>query len=274
MVKGIDSREKRYVKVVSVTAGYDHDGQALDTWFGSGSQVGGDDYKCMGYAGKAVPSANMDQMLIIVAMNAPKYAGTCWMYYPEEGDCGNGLAVAYFPLGDTDETLAGLVHHEAGGHGFAKLGDEYDYEGTIPAEEVAEAHKLEPSGWWKNVDFTSDPAAVKWHCFLEDSRYAYDGLGVFEGGFTYAKGVWRPTDNSIMRYNNGGFNAPSREAIWCRIHKLAYGSGWTYDYEEFVAYDAINRKTSSGAPSRRNCVERPYPPTHPPVVVGPLPKER
>ncbi len=38
----------------------------------------------------------------------------------------------------------------------------------------------------------------------------------------------------------GGFNAPSREAIYNRIHKLAYGNEWEYDYEEFTNYDAKN----------------------------------
>ena len=47
------------------------------------------------------------------------------------------------------------------------------------------------------------------------------------------------------------FNAPSREAAYIRIHKLAYGSSWEYDYEEFVKYDAINRWTSvTKAPGR------------------------
>ena len=108
---------------------------------------------------------------------------------------------------------------------------------------------------------------MKWHHFLADSRYRFDGLGVFEGGFTYWKGVWRPTENSIMRYNTGGFNAPSREAIWYRMHKLAYGDAWEYDYEEFVAYDAKNRKTSANAAPRGNAVERLAKPTHPPVVI-------
>ena len=261
------------VNVVSSTEGYDHGGQALSGWFGDGTYVGGDNLKCIDYARKVVAEDRLDNTLIIVAMNARKYAGTCWMYDPTaEKDWGEGLSVAYFPLGDTDETLAELVHHEAGGHGFGKLADEYAYSGTMPSTEVDRAHYMETFGWWKNVDFTSDPAAVKWHRFLEDSRYAYDGLGVFEGAFTYANGVWRPTDSSIMRYNTGGFNAPSREAIWYRLHKLAFGSGWTYDYEAFVSYDARNRKTGAGAPERRNHVERTYPPLHPPVVAGPRPK--
>ncbi len=45
-----------------------------------------------------------------------------------------------------------------------------------------------------------------------------------------------------MKNNKGGFNAPSREAIWYRIHKLAYGDEWEYDYEDFVEYDEVNRK--------------------------------
>lgn len=259
----------RSVKVVSSTEGYEHGGQALGGWFGDGTSVGGNDSRCMEYAQKAVSSDKMDQTLIIVAMNSSRYAGTCYMYYPSGGDYGNGLSIAYFPIGETDEGLAQLVHHEAGGHGFAKLADEYAYEnmGTIPQSEIDNREANVPYGWWRNCDFTDDPELVKWHHFLADSRYRFDGLGVFEGGFTYWKGVWRPTENSIMRYNTGGFNAPSREAIWYRMHKLAYGDDWEYDYEEFVAYDAKNRKTSANAAPRGNAVERLAKPTHPPVVI-------
>ena len=259
----------RSVKAVSSTEGYEHGGQALAGWFGDGTSVGGNDSKCMEYARKAVSSEQMDQTLIIVAMNSTRYAGTCYMYYPSGGDYGNGLSIAYFPIGETDEGLAQVVHHEAGGHGFAKLADEYAYEnmGTIPQSEIDNRNATVPYGWWRNCDFTDDPELVKWSHFLADSRYRFDGLGLFEGGFTYWKGVWRPTENSIMRYNTDGFNAPSREAIWYRIHKLAYGDDWEYDYEEFVAYDALNRKTSSYSASRGNTVERHAKPTSPPVVI-------
>ena len=259
----------RSVKVVSSTEGYEHGGQALGGWFGDGTAVGGNDNRCMEYAQKAVPAEKMDQTLVIVAMNSSRYAGTCYMYYPSGGDYGNGLSVAYFPIGETDEGLAQLVHHEAGGHGFAKLADEYAYEnmGTIPQSEIDDRETNVPYGWWRNCDFTDDPELVKWSHFLADSRYKFDGLGCFEGGFTYWKGVWRPTENSIMRYNTGGFNAPSREAIWYRIHKLAYGDSWDYDYEEFVAYDAKNRKTSASTAPRENKVYRHAKPTSPPVVI-------
>ena len=130
---------------------------------------------------------------------------------------------------------------------------------------------MEQYGWWKNADFTSDPTQVKWSHFLEDSRYANDGLGVYEGAFTYWTGAYRPTEDSIMRSNTGGFNAPSREAIYYRIHQLAYGPDWEYDYEKFVEYDAINRKSApedAGMQKRRmNYVEKSFEPTAPPVII-------
>ena len=120
-------------------------------------------------------------------------------------------------------------------------------------------------GWWKNVDFTNNLNEIRWSHFINDTRYANDGLGAYEGGLTYWTGVWRPTENSIMRYNTGGFNAPSREAIYYRIHKLAYGDSWQYDYEEFVKYDAINRKAAASSynPYRQTN----YKPLHAPVVI-------
>jgi len=257
------------ITVVSPTEGYDHAGQALGTWFGDNTHVGGDDTACMNYARTVVPEQKMDKTVIVVAMNRDYYAGTCYMYYPSEGDYGLGIAVAYFPTSSDQDTYNGLVRHEAGGHGFAKLADEYAYDQAIPDSEKANMEIYFRFGWSKNIDFTNDPTKVKWAHFLQDERYQYDGLGVFEGGATYSSGVWRPTDDSIMRYNQGGFNAPSREAIWYRIHKLAYGDEWTYNYEDFVAYDVKNRKTGEEAASAqtKSYVERPHEPTHAPVVV-------
>ena len=264
-----------YVNVVSATEGYEYGNTALDTFFGDGTYVGGSDNACFDYALNAISENDMDEALIIVAMNSDNYAGTCYMYYPTyaTGTYGSGPSVAYFPKGGDQETFAQLLHHEACGHGFAKLADEYAYEdmGTVPGDYAAQtAQQQNEWGWWKNVDFTNDPSQVRWSYFLEDERYQYDGLGCFEGGLTYWSGVWRPTENSIMRYNTGGFNAPSREAIWYRIHKLAYGDSWEYDYEDFVEYDAINRASSASAPqkSRGNYVERTFEPTAPPVIVN------
>lgn len=261
-----------YVNVVSATEGYEYGNTALGGFFGDGTLVGGEDEICFAYAQKAIEEERMDEALVIVAMNSDEYAGTCYMYYPTSttGTYGSGPSVAYFPRGGNASTFAQLLHHEACGHGFSKLDDEYAYEylGAVPAEWVTDRNKnYTDFGWWKNIDFTNDPATIKWHRFLFDSRYEYDGLGAFEGGSTYWTDVWRPTENSIMRYNTGGFNAPSREAIYYRIHKLAYGTDWEYDYEDFVSYDAINRKTSPQQPVL-TYVPKIYRHPHPPIVTG------
>lgn len=261
------------VNVVSATEGYEHSGQALSTGHGDGTYVYGNDSKVIEYAKKAISEDRLDDAVIIVMMNEDAYAGTCFMYNPPSGNYGRGLSIAYFPTSSDTDTFNGLVSHEAGGHGFAKLADEYTYEymGAISSDAIANTKVNEAYGWWKNVDFTSDPELVKWSQFLSDPRYASEGLGCFEGGLTYWTGVWRPTDASIMRYNTGGFNAPSRYAIWYRIGKLAYGESWEGSYEDFVAYDAINRTPAAVArrdAQRRRAVQKPLPQLPPPVVVG------
>ena len=154
--------------------------------------------------------------------------------------------------------------------GFAKLGDEYFYEsmGTIPASEVASAKQMRSDwGWFKNVDFSGNENLVYWSKFINDTRYYFEGIGAYEGAFTYYKGAWRPTINSIMNDNTGGFNAPSREAIYYRIHKLAYGSSWTYSYESFVTWDAKNRRTSFSV-GQQSEPAKDFVPMHPPVIVN------
>ena len=263
-----------YVNVVSATEGFDYGNTALDCGFGKGTLVYGDNDECISYAKRAVSSAQMDETLIIVIMNSPLHYGTCYWYTPSNAssssDYGSGTAIAYFPKGGSSERLAQVLHHEANGHGFTKLADEYahDFNGHISSVETdINKYKQDHYGWYKNVDFTDDPAQVRWKKFLEDSRYANEGLGVFEGGLTYWRGVWKPTVNSIMKDNKGSFNAPSREAIYYRIHKLAYGAEWKYDYEKFVEYDAINRNKPSTRASGVSPL-RPQEQLHPPVIVG------
>lgn len=262
------------VNVVSMTEGLEHNRTALNAYFGVGTFVGGNDATCFDYAQEALDQARMDQAVIIVSINEDAYAGTCFMYYPtSEASFGAGPSVCYFPRGGDDATFASLLHHEALGHGFAKLADEYAYEymGAFPDDAVQQYRTMQDKwGWYLNVDFTDDPTAVRWARFIDDERYTREGIGVFEGGATYWNGVWRPTENSIMRYNVGGFNAPSRQAIFNRIHHLAYGNEWRPDYELFVAYDAINNTTAAEQERVRKTagMRTDRPPLHAPVVVA------
>ena len=264
------------VNVVSESSDYGSDvsKRKLKTVFGTGTSVSGDDAMCKRYALHAVKPDRDDwqtvrwesdnlvntevalgNTLVIVIMNKKQYSGTCYMgvYWVNDPQLTftQGNSVAYFGLGreGQDDDFEALLQHEACGHGFGYLGDEYCYSdtGTVPQDEIDDTKYWQDNFYaMLNIDFTSDPAEVKWNHFLADERYDGDGLGVFEGaGGYYEYGVYRPTDNSIMRDNVGGFNAPSREVIYKRLHKLAYGKTWTYDYEEFVAYDAVNRKTAT-----------------------------
>ena len=270
---------KDHFNVYSIAAVSDNDkyvengSTVFGGYFGEGTLVGGNDQKVMDYATKVIGDSRMDNAIIVVIMNSTVYAGTCYMYYSSADTCdfGNGLSISYFPIGEDDKSLEQLIHHEAAGHGFAKLADEYSYiqYGKIPESDIESYKNMLPYGWYKNVDITDDPEKVKWAKFLTDTRYKNDSLGVFEGGMTYWTGVWRPTKYSIMNENTGGFNAPSREAIYYRIHKLAYGADWEYDYEKFVEWDAINRKSEARTKSMPLVLdpEKNKLPHTPPVVV-------
>lgn len=264
-----------YVNAVSEVEGYEysfHGSTALGGYFGGDMLVKGNDNAVFDYALNALSEEEMNEALIVVVMNSDNYAGTCYMYDPENSsDYGSGVSVSYCPKGGNEVEFAQLLHHEACGHGFAKLADEYAYEdmGAVPSDYVSQIKSQQSSwGWFKNIDFTNNPSATRWSHFINDTRYANEGLGAYEGGLTYWNGVWRPTENSIMNTNTGGFNAPSREAIYYRIHKLAYGNSWEYDYEEFVEWDARNRTVAAAMARSKSHKPTNYKPTHPPVIVN------
>ena len=91
----------------------------------------------------------------------------------------------------------------------------------------------------RNVAFSNDTAAVWWADFIGDERYADEEIGLYEGANYWGKGVWRPTDNSIMNTydRDQQFNAPCRAIIYKEVMTRALGSEFTYSYEDFVKFD-------------------------------------
>ena len=199
--------------------------------------INGDDAKCFEYALK-VPNINKDRLMINVVYNTEGYAGRSYtnMYF-------DGSFVSYM-MEDMNEVLI----HEAGGHGFAKLLDEYEEIGygviTQNAKEYLDQVATLDWGWASNVDYVNTATDVKWAHLLADPRYKNE-VGIYEGAYLYRFGAYRPTENSMMRYNIPWFNAPSREAIYKAIMTLSEGESWTYNYEDFVQYDAINRNAAT-----------------------------
>ena len=234
--------------------------------FEQGTYVGGDNNLVNSFVKASIPSVDLTKTIIFVIINKAKYAGTCHMY-------SNNQAVCYVPLCRNENEYAQTLRHEGCGHGFGKLADEYFYDsmGRIPDDKVSELKKWKgfAYGFYENVDLTSDPNTILWSKFISDSRYS-GKVGVYEGGYTYPYGVYRPTDNSIMRYNTGGFNAPSREAIYKKIMKFSEGNAWTYDYETFVAFDAPARSAEAVTRAAAQCAavdKANFIPLAPPVMV-------
>lgn len=232
------------------------------------TSTSGDNSKVYEYA-KVALGANANtrirKALVLVMINANRYSGTCHYMIPNSptDDYGmNSSAIAYIPLGiaingkSATTMRRSVLHHEANGHGFGKLADEYwtnSYPtSTGPWQELKEYHS---QGLFRNVDAyvnaqnasqTSWPETtaqtVYWHNLYNTANHyeTTEGLGIYEGAYTYIYHFCRPTDYSIMRNNDGGFNAPSRWAIYYRIMKLS-GSTQATSFEsslnEFLVWD-------------------------------------
>lgn len=220
-----------------------------------------EDYYLKKYA--QISNDDINETCIVLVLNQEPgiVAGTATQGWIMEGDDvndvtdyakGGSVVMACRGRQRGDDYYSFVVSHEFG-HGFAKLADEYiSYGGTMNDGEKEEYLRLANNyGWWSNLDITDEPATIKWSRFLNDERYA-GTVGIYEGA-TYTTGCWRPSVYSIMHNDAVGsmFNAPSREAIYKRIHRLAFGKEWQYDYEEFVEYDQKNieaERTSLTAP--------------------------
>ena len=194
---------------------------------------------CFEYARK-IPNADKNPSMVSVIYNTTYTVDRSYttMY-------SDGSFVGYMMDG-----ISNVLIHEAGGHGFANLLDEYVEPGlessTLTQDEATLLDNLwKEYTWGANVDWRSDASTVKWSHFLNDSRYANEGLGLYEGAYLYGYGAYRPTENSMMRHNDSPFNAPSREQIYKRIMQLSEGDDWKYDYEEFVKFDEKSRNAES-----------------------------
>lgn len=151
------------------------------------------------------------------------------------GDCilwEDGSAIAFCPV-DTEDART-ILQHNAGGHGFGKLGDETaGYTGFILPQDRELLQKAKERGWMDNLSLTNKINEVPWAHLISDSRYNVR-TDMYEGGYGYSKGVFRSEQNSCMRVGMSYFNAISRESIVKRIKQYA---GETFSFEDFVAHD-------------------------------------
>lgn len=204
------------------------------------------------YIQKAVGKDIVKNVTTILVINEYSESSICNIT-KENGGVNTIAFCPYKYEGEYFKINSGFLKHEAIGHGFGILFDEYVLlEGIIPVDEKNSLLNELENGMSGNIDFTNDPQKVRWAHFITDPRYALEKIGIYEGAY-WSKGIYKSVSgyySGIMDDCGGRFNAPSREAIYKRAMKLAYGDSWTYDYEEFVKFDAptleeINKEAES-----------------------------
>ena len=184
-----------------------------------------------------VASEDLNQTLVIMVPNTYDYGGICYMW-------DEGFAIAYCPMSNYGYPLdfRGVVQHEAGGHGFGKLGDEYIYHnafidacGCSCCGHVFEFNMAKAKGWYDNLSLTGKMSEVPWSHLIFHEKYS-EFVDVFEGGYMHNRGVYRSEQNSCMNNDIPYYSTISRESIVKRIKAYA---GEEYSFEDFVANDVI-----------------------------------
>lgn len=207
---------------------------------GNSTTITGDDASVQVYVGKVLKEEKRKNSLAVVVLNTSAYAGTTYFGYQD----GNGkfieFAIAYCPVIESleSEYFRQVLVHEAIGHGFGKLEDEYVYpeKGSVTTLEMQRIRIMQANGWAQNVDFTASADTVLWAPFLTDFHYQNEHLGVYEGACTYSEGIYRPSEDSMMNSNTCAFNAPSRKSLYEKVMKIGTAVE-EVTYEDFVAFD-------------------------------------
>lgn len=207
--------------------------------------------KCFQWAKRADASMDLSKSLVIMLMNTSTYEGVTMMY-------GDGSAIACCPV-STDAypcDFRGIIQHEAGGHGFGKLGDEYIYhnafiqtclcqdgcEHPLGDDDMSTSYGTYKSkGWFKNLSMTADAKQVPWAHLIYHKNYS-DKVDMYEGGYMHTRGVYRSEATSCMNNNIPYYSAISRQAIVERIKAYA---GESFDFDDFVAKDSFEVGTKS-----------------------------
>lgn len=215
----------------------------FDTTYGAGNNErlktdadGVMNYVMNEVTGSVVTSQNVGQTLVVCILNSDAYEGICTMYT-------NGTAVAFVPHSryEYPYDYRGVIQHEAGGHGFGKLGDEYIYHRDHILRctcnccaHAGELNAMKALGWHRNLSLSGRYNEIEWKHLIFDPRYD-DIVDIYEGGYFHGKGVYRSEVNSCMNNNVPYFSTVSRQAIVERILDYA---GETFDFESFVSKDS------------------------------------
>ena len=219
--------------------------------FGSQYSLDGispDHATCYEYAMKAetVNEDNLGETLVVLIENTTDYGGICYMW-------GDGSAIACCPMSADayPYDFRGIVQHEAGGHGFGKLADEYIYHNAFIqsctcncCSHLDEFRAYKALGWYRNLSENGDMKTVEWAHLIYHPDYS-NIVDMYEGGFFHTRGIYRSEATSCMNNNIPYYSAISRQAMVERIMKYA---GKEFDINDFYAKDVrdASNNTRSG----------------------------
>ncbi len=195
---------------------------------------------CYEYAMKTgtVNENNIGQTLVVLIENTTDYGGICYMW-------GDGSAIACCPMSDDafPYDFRGIVQHEAGGHGFAKLADEYIYHNAFIQScscpccpHLFAFYSGKSLGWYRNLEDTGDMDQVGWSHLIFHPTYS-NIVDIYEGGYFHSRGIFRSEPNSCMNNNIPYFSAISRQEAVERIMRYA---GEEFDINDFYAKDVLD----------------------------------
>lgn len=198
----------------------------------SGDATGILDY-CASTVSPIASKANPTVLAICVA-NYDGYEGVTYLMGESNVSLTTNSAMPY------PNDARGLTQHEAGGHGFGLLGDEYVYHSAYlqtcscgDCGHVAELQAEQARGFARNISLDGKYRDVAWSHLIFDSRYS-DIVDLYEGAYFHSRGVYRSEYNSCMNNNIPYFSTWCRQLIVERIMRLA---GETFNFENFVAND-------------------------------------
>ena len=219
-----------------------------NTYFGSYCQGGGntaayvaDTAPVVNAVKSAVGSADAQyyRSIAVLLVNTDENAGsTGYPFRDAKSGFVNGYAsFAIAVLAANSTGTNGLVKHEAGGHAFGRLADEYYTKGnTASTSNKTDLSNWHAKGWYWNVNPSNSGNYYK----FTNSAYSSSEVRFIEGAWGYEFGMYRPTEGGMMQGSTGVFNAPSRHAIYHRIITETQGTG-AYSWANFLEYDKKNR---------------------------------
>ncbi|WP_371675168.1 M64 family metallopeptidase [Streptomyces sp. NBC_01276] len=168
-----------------------------------------DQPKVDAYVAKA-PAAD----LVIVLANSAKYGGAG--YNEPSATLGyEGISTA-----SAGHPKSGQVAIHETGHSLGKLADEYFYPGVPDYEKYTGPEPADANTSTLDADKMAGQRA-KWYRWLGEPSPDGGTVGAYEGGGYYVTGLYRPTDNSIMRVLGKPFNLPGVEAMIGGFHRHA-----------------------------------------------------